>query len=248
VAENFSFPVSPGARYYAEALFAAAEQAGCLDETAKFMASLAAIIEESADFRRFIACPLYKAAAQERVIAALLQQAGLAAGEKTAGTAARARQTLQQADPAAGGKTEERFAGGDEELRPAGSAANEGAGLCLRRFFAVVARHRRLPLLPDICAAFQARCAAARGEVAVFITMAEAVSAPQKQEILALLARAAAENSLAGQYLAGKNPVVHERVDPAVLGGFIVRCGSLLIDTSLRAKLSALKLALKEVG
>jgi len=226
VAENFSFPVSPGARYYAEALFAAAEQAGCLDETAKFMASLAAIVEESADFRRFIACPLYKAAAQERVIAALLQQAGLAAGEKM----------------------EKRFAGGDEGLRPAGSVANEGAGLCLRRFFAVVAQHRRLPLLPDICAAFQARCAAARGEVAVFITMAEAVSAPQKQEILALLARAAAGNSLAGQYLAGKNPVVHERVDPAVLGGFIVRCGSLLIDTSLRAKLSALKLALKEVG
>lgn len=133
-------------------------------------------------------------------------------------------------------------------LQRAGFPASEGAGLCLRRFFAVVARHRRLPLLPGIFTAFQARLAAARGEVAVFITMAEAGSAPQKQDVLALLARAAAENSRIGRYLAGKKPVLHERVDPALLGGFIVRCGSLLIDTSLRAKLSALKLALKEVG
>jgi F-type H+-transporting ATPase subunit delta len=37
-------------------------------------------------------------------------------------------------------------------------------------------------------------------------------------------------------------------VDPAILGGLIVRLGSRQIDTSLRTKLSTLKLSLKEVG
>jgi ATP-dependent Clp protease ATP-binding subunit ClpX len=39
-----------------------------------------------------------------------------------------------------------------------------------------------------------------------------------------------------------------EGVDPAILGGLIVRIGSRQVDTSLRTKLNSLKLALKEVG
>ena len=37
-------------------------------------------------------------------------------------------------------------------------------------------------------------------------------------------------------------------VDPSLLGGLIVKIGSRQIDTSLRTKLSSMKLALKEVG
>ena len=41
---------------------------------------------------------------------------------------------------------------------------------------------------------------------------------------------------------------INVTVDPSILGGLIVKVGSRQIDTSLRTKLSSLKLALKEVG
>ena len=50
-----------------------------------------------------------------------------------------------------------------------------------------------------------------------------------------------------GSY-AGKTVTMRESVDPAILGGLIVRIGSRQVDTSLRTKLNSLKLALKEVG
>ncbi len=38
------------------------------------------------------------------------------------------------------------------------------------------------------------------------------------------------------------------KVDPSVIGGLIVKLGSRMVDTSLRAKLNAIKLAMKEVS
>jgi len=131
--------------------------------------------------------------------------------------------------------------------KSAGLDTAKGAGNIIRCFLGVLAQHRRLFLLPDIITAFQAQMAANSGEIAVFITSAEEISASQQQELLVLLARAAANEKI-GKYFAGKKPVLHKRIKPELLGGFILRCGSLLIDTSLRTKLSALKLALKEIG
>ena len=46
----------------------------------------------------------------------------------------------------------------------------------------------------------------------------------------------------------GEDVAIDVTVDPSILGGLIVKVGSRQIDTSLRTKLSTLKLALKEVG
>ena len=46
----------------------------------------------------------------------------------------------------------------------------------------------------------------------------------------------------------GKDVDLQVNIDPSLLGGMIVKIGSRQIDTSLRTKLSSLKLALKEVG
>ena len=46
----------------------------------------------------------------------------------------------------------------------------------------------------------------------------------------------------------GKDVAINATVDPSLIGGMIVKIGSRQIDTSLRTKLSSLKLALKEVG
>lgn len=122
------------------------------------------------------------------------------------------------------------------------------AGAAVSRFLGVLAQHRRLFLLPEIARAFAAKAAEARGDMAAHCVSAEPLSPAQEQELQALLLGAVKNNRKFGKYLAGGNLILHKRADPALLGGFIVRCGSLLIDTSLRTKLSSLKNALKEVG
>ncbi|MCK6478747.1 MAG: ATP synthase F1 subunit delta [Planctomycetaceae bacterium] len=39
----------------------------------------------------------------------------------------------------------------------------------------------------------------------------------------------------------GKDPVTHERIDPALLGGLVVRVNDVLVDGSLRTRLRALR-------
>jgi len=209
VADNFS-PLPLSARRYGGALFDAASQASCLNETADIAQALAALLRDSGDMRDFIASPLYNAQTQERFIAAFNKAAGL------------------------GGK-------------PAKAAAAEASAL-LGNFLAVMAENRRLAVLPQALAAFAAQVAKARGDVDLYITSAEELSADQEKRLLDLLTELAEKSAEAGKHLAGKNKILHKRVDAALLGGFIVRCGPLLIDASVRSKLSSLKLALKEVG
>ena len=38
------------------------------------------------------------------------------------------------------------------------------------------------------------------------------------------------------------------RVDPAIIGGLVVKLGSRMVDSSLRTKLNAIKHAMKEAG
>jgi F-type H+-transporting ATPase subunit delta len=46
----------------------------------------------------------------------------------------------------------------------------------------------------------------------------------------------------------GQKVAVNLSVDPAVIGGMIVRVGSRMIDSSIRTKLQRLRLAMKGVG
>ena len=57
-----------------------------------------------------------------------------------------------------------------------------------------------------------------------------------------------------GNPIDDKGPIPGERkrvdvtVDPAIIGGLVVKLGSRMVDSSLRTKLNALKHAMKEVG
>ena len=46
---------------------------------------------------------------------------------------------------------------------------------------------------------------------------------------------------------AGKDVQLATRIDPALLGGLVVKVGSRMIDSSLRTKLNAMKSRMKEV-
>ena len=112
-----------------------------------------------------------------------------------------------------------------------------GIGGLVGNFVRVVARNRRLFAMPLMLTEFRKLLAAHRGEAAAEVTVAETLGEAQLKELKAAL-----------KGVIGKDVAVRQTVDPSILGGMIVKIGSRQIDTSLRTKLSSLKLALKEVG
>lgn len=111
------------------------------------------------------------------------------------------------------------------------------AGTVVANFIKVVAQNGRLFALPTIIAAFRARAATARGEVVAEVTSAAPLSAAQTSSLADTL-----KNRI------GKTVTLRGQVDPSLIGGLIVKVGSQMIDSSLKTKLSAMKIAMKEVG
>jgi F-type H+-transporting ATPase subunit delta len=104
-------------------------------------------------------------------------------------------------------------------------------------FLGLLAKNRRLFELAAMIKAFRNLLADSRGEVA-----AEVVSAtPLSDKHLAAIADALKVST-------GAKVALSPRVDPALLGGMIVRVGSRMVDSSLRTKLSKLELAMKGIG
>jgi F-type H+-transporting ATPase subunit delta len=126
----------------------------------------------------------------------------------------------------------------DEQLKAIEAiAAKAGFSTFFANFLKVVARHRRLFALPGMIKSFRQIAAEHRGEISAEVTSAHALTPAQEDELKVAL-----------HGVTGKNVAIAVTVDPTILGGLIVKVGSRQIDTSLRTKLSTLKLALKEVG
>lgn len=113
--------------------------------------------------------------------------------------------------------------------------SHEGVGQIIRNFLRVVAVNRRLSALSGILHAFQRRVALSRGEVSAQVVSARPLDASQEKALHAAL-----------EAVTGGKVFLHVSVDPAILGGLVVRFGSYQVDTSLVAKLLSLKLALKK--
>ncbi len=101
----------------------------------------------------------------------------------------------------------------------------------------LIARNRRLFTLPDIIKGFQAMLAIHRGEITADVTSARPLSDAQTTAL-----KAAMKASL------GKDVTIDSRVEPAILGGLIVKVGSRMIDSSIRTKLNIMKSRLKEAS
>nr|WP_304655804.1 F0F1 ATP synthase subunit delta [Neorhizobium galegae] len=126
-----------------------------------------------------------------------------------------------------------------EEQQKAVIAVAERAGISglVANFLKVVAGNRRLFAMPGMIRAFRQIAAEHRGEITAEVTSAHALSEAQENEL---------KSALKG--VTGKDVAIAVTIDPSILGGLVVKVGSRQIDTSLRTKLSTLKLALKEVG
>ena len=102
------------------------------------------------------------------------------------------------------------------------------------KFILTVAHKRRLFALEDIIAAFERLVARAKGETEAEVTAARALKDGEIAELKAVL-----------KARLGREPRLNTRVDPALLGGLVVKVGSRMIDTSLRTKLDGLRAAMK---
>ncbi len=112
-----------------------------------------------------------------------------------------------------------------------------GLGETTRRFAQVVARNRRLFVLPQIIDTYLSELARRRGEVTAQVTSAVPLSESQRQALIESL-----KSSVGGKVH------VDVKVDDSLIGGLIVKVGSRMIDNSLRSKLQRLQLAMKGVG
>lgn len=102
---------------------------------------------------------------------------------------------------------------------------------------ALMASKRRLFVLPQLVANLKSRIADEKGEVTADVTSASVLSADQASKLAAALKASV-----------GKDVKLNTTVDESLIGGLVVKLGSVMIDTSVKAKLAALQNAMKEVG
>jgi F-type H+-transporting ATPase subunit delta len=125
----------------------------------------------------------------------------------------------------------------DEQLKALSVILDRaGIGGLAANFLRVVTTNRRLFAIRDMIRAFRALVARHRGEVSAQITVAE----PLKESNVNALKDAL--KNVTG----GKDIDLDVKVDPAIIGGLIVKVGSRMVDSSLRTKLNAIKFAMKE--
>ena len=126
----------------------------------------------------------------------------------------------------------------EEQVRALGAVLELAGlrGLCAQ-FLLTVASNRRLFAVRDIINAYRALVARHRGEVAAQVTLAQA---PSERHLAAI--------KEALDAVTGKDVMIDVKLDPALIGGLVVKLGSRMVDSSLRTKLNMIKHAMKEVS
>jgi F-type H+-transporting ATPase subunit delta len=123
-----------------------------------------------------------------------------------------------------------------DEAKNAVAAAAEAMQLdpITANFLGVLAQNRRLAQLPAVIRAFNGLAARHRGETHAEVTSAHPLADDQV---------AALKQNLRTRV--GRDVAVELNVDPALLGGLVVKIGSQMIDGSIRTKLNNLAHAMK---
>ena len=128
--------------------------------------------------------------------------------------------------------------GRDEQAKGIAAVMDKAKAHALTaKFIGTVAMNRRLFALKDMIDAFLAELARRRGEASAEVTTAVKLTDKEVEAVTESLRK-----------VMGQKVAVNLSVDPAVIGGMIVRVGSRMIDSSIRTKLQRLRLAMKGVG
>ena len=105
------------------------------------------------------------------------------------------------------------------------------------KFLNVLTANRRLFAVRDVIRAFRALVAKFKGEATADVTVAEKLSDKNLDALKTAL-----------KAVTGKDVALNVNVDPAIIGGLVVKLGSRMVDSSLRTKLNSIKHAMKEAG
>lgn len=100
----------------------------------------------------------------------------------------------------------------------------------VRNFLGLLAARGRTDHLPEIAEAYRDLQDAAEGRVRAQVKSAVALGAQERERLAARLAR-----------VMGKEVILEESVDPSLLGGFVARIGSLVLDGSVDGQLARLR-------
>lgn len=127
--------------------------------------------------------------------------------------------------------------GVDEQLKALGAILDK-AGIkgIAANFLRVITTNRRLFAVRSMIKGYRALVAKHKGEVSAQVTVAEKLSDGNLDALKGAL------KSVTG----GKDIDLGVEIDPAIIGGLIVKVGSRMIDSSLRTKLNAIRFAMKE--
>lgn len=98
------------------------------------------------------------------------------------------------------------------------------------RFLQSLVRNRRQTLIPEIASEYMSLVDAAEGRMHANVTMARPPEAADTEVLTRELSRAF-----------GKTVVPHVTVNPAILGGVVVRVGDTVLDGSVRRRLGKLR-------
>lgn len=111
--------------------------------------------------------------------------------------------------------------------------ARLGASKIIRNFLFVVVDHGRTHILPEMVAAFQEVVRQRQGIAEAEVSTAIELSAAQKAEFAFTLER-----------MTGKRVEAKYSLEPALLGGAVVRIGDAIYDGSLRQRMNAMRASL----
>lgn len=125
----------------------------------------------------------------------------------------------------------------DQGRAIAAVAARMGLNALTANTLALMAQKRRLFVLPQLLSDLADRIAEEKGEVTADVAAATALTAAQTKRLVEML-----------KSRVGKTVKLNTTVDESLIGGLVVKLGSMMIDTSVKAKLAALQNAMKEVG
>ena len=126
----------------------------------------------------------------------------------------------------------------DQQSRAIAALAERmGLSPLLTNTLRLMARNRRLFVMPQLVVRLREMIAVERGEITADVTSAVPLNDDQQARLRDTLARSS-----------GKTVKLNTRVDETLIGGMIVKLGSTMIDSSIRSKLASLQNAMKEVG
>jgi F-type H+-transporting ATPase subunit delta len=125
--------------------------------------------------------------------------------------------------------------GRDDKVRAVAAAAEAmKIDPITANFLGVLAHNRRLAQLDGVIRAFFILAARHRGEISAEVVSAHPLDEGQVDAL---------RKNLRTRF--GSDIAVDLQVDPAILGGLVVKIGSRMIDGSIRTKLNNLALAMK---